>query len=174
MTFWEKHQDKFVELPWSGCWVWIAASQRKDYGAVYHEGRVRPAHIISWCEANGRKVPKGRVVRHTCDVKSCINPAHLLIGTQHDNLEDARERGTMAIGEKVGTSVLTSDEVAGIRFLYRSVPISQQALGRLYGVEQTTIGLIVRGVRWQHVATKEPILTDDLRARLIAEMEAAK
>ncbi|NIC05759.1 HNH endonuclease [Billgrantia bachuensis] len=59
------------------------------------EGRTIGAHRVAYCKANGLQLASidGLVVRHKCDNKSCVNPAHLEVGDHSDNIRDAIERG---------------------------------------------------------------------------------
>lgn len=94
-----------------------------------------------------------KVVRHTCDNPRCINPFHLILGTQHDNVHDAMERGRHIAGSRVGTSKLTEDVVAAIRAEY--VPYSKQhgsaAIARRLGVNQSSVSEAVRGVTYKEI-----------------------
>jgi hypothetical protein len=77
------------------CWPWMGAFYRDGYGMVAL-GQRRPgyAHRIAY-ELTTGSIPAGLVVRHKCDVPRCCNPDHLLLGTQADNLQDARDRGRL-------------------------------------------------------------------------------
>jgi hypothetical protein len=81
-----------------GCWPWMAARFQKGYGMFnagrFRDGRtdIRYAHRVVWEFVNG-PIPAGAVVRHSCDNPPCCNPAHLLIGTQADNVNDAKVQG---------------------------------------------------------------------------------
>ena len=76
----------------SGCHLWSGSRTSSGYGVIGDTSRTR-AHRLSWELANERRIPAGMVVRHTCDTPACINPRHLLIGTDLDNAWDAIERG---------------------------------------------------------------------------------
>ena len=86
--FWEK-----VVIT-DGCWEWIGAKTRRvsGYGAIRDErgGRVL-AHRFSYSYHIG-EIPKGFLVLHRCDNPLCVNPSHLFIGTQRDNMEDMRKK----------------------------------------------------------------------------------
>lgn len=78
----------------SGCWLF---SDRPDrYGQMADDsGRCGTAHRFSYRLHHG-PIAEGLVVRHKCDVKGCVNPEHLCLGTQEDNVRDMVERGRVA------------------------------------------------------------------------------
>ena len=71
----------------AGCWLWIGAKSDMGYGAVRLGKLVAKASRVSYEIAHG-PIPPGLVVRHTCDTPACVNPAHLVTGTQADNIRD--------------------------------------------------------------------------------------
>jgi hypothetical protein len=88
----ERFEKKYIPEPNSGCWLWLAQVSASGYGrfCVSKDGRAY-AHHFSYRTFKG-PIPKGMVVRHTCDIKTCVNPYHLLLGTEEENYEDARAR----------------------------------------------------------------------------------
>lgn len=79
------------------CWNWTG-KPNNGYGMIGDtSGKMIYAHRFSWELHNGSKVPSGLVVRHKCDNKMCVNPDHLEIGTQKDNIADMINRGRKAI-----------------------------------------------------------------------------
>lgn len=134
------------------CWEWTRGKGRGGYGSMnIGNGRIRPAHIVAWELANGRKVPKGLVVRHTCDNPPCTNPAHLLIGTHADNCADKMERNRHPKGSGIGNSKLTEEDIPVIRSLAAS-GAKHKEIAIQFGVSRSLIGLIVARKIWKHVA----------------------
>lgn len=117
-----------------------------------YEGKTRGAHRVAYCLARGITIDmiQGSVIRHTCDNPRCINPRHLLIGTQQDNIQDMVSRGRQrgAVGASNSMAKLTDNQVAEVRRMYvrNSKTHGTVALSKLYGVSQTGISSIVRGV----------------------------
>ena len=85
-------EAKSTLVPWSGCWLWNGGLNPSGYGVLGIIGRNQRAHRVSFEEFNG-KIPEGMQVLHRCDVKSCVNPAHLYAGTVQDNANDRVKRG---------------------------------------------------------------------------------
>lgn len=80
------------------CWIWTGASRDMRYGSIWLGGRHVPAHRIAWTLANGREVPHGLEVCHTCDNTRCVNPAHLWLGTRLENEQDKTQKGRRPTG----------------------------------------------------------------------------
>lgn len=92
-------EDRFFERispePNSGCWLWLGQCDRKGYGRIGLGGRHggnTGAHRLS-LKIAGVNVPDDLFVCHRCDVPCCVNPDHLFVGTQHDNLVDMVRKG---------------------------------------------------------------------------------
>ena len=91
-TFWSR-LDKSGD-----CWIWTGRARLNyGYGAVRRNGRTIGAHRLAYQLHHG-SIPAGMSVRHTCDNTACCNPAHLLLGSQSDNMKDAAVRGRMPRG----------------------------------------------------------------------------
>ena len=131
------------------CWLWRGRRNGRGYGNISIKGRTTNAHRAAYMLFVG-PVPKGMNVCHTCDNRICVNPNHLFIGTQHDNMQDAKRKGRTTLGEKNGRAKLTDSDV---RVIVRRIDIghSQCAIAQDFGVTYQTIGNIQRGVRWSHV-----------------------
>ena len=85
--FWSK-VDKSGE-----CWIWNGPKGGRNYGRVFINGRVRPAHQVAWELANGKPFPAGMLACHHCDNPPCVNPDHIFVGTNIDNVLDAIKKG---------------------------------------------------------------------------------
>src|ERR1700689_1935641 len=79
----------------NGCWIFTGCKNKRGYGKVSDYGsHLVYAHRVMFEHVNGVSTV-GRVVMHSCDTPSCVNPAHLSVGTQKDNLDDARRKGRL-------------------------------------------------------------------------------
>lgn len=139
------------------CWLWTAATAANDlvtgdgYGHIAYRGVHYGAHRLSY-EWHKGPIPKGMLVCHTCDVRRCVNPAHLFLGTMQDNIRDASTKGRMHPGEDNGQAKLTEDAVRTIRGEWTGRRGQVTALARRYGVCWATIHMVVLGETWRHVA----------------------
>lgn len=87
----ERHS---IPEPNSGCWLWTGAVYRHGYGVLHWDGKQTAAHRLAWTHVHG-PIPSGMVVMHKCDTPGCVNPSHLRVGSQKENLNDARAKGRM-------------------------------------------------------------------------------
>jgi hypothetical protein len=76
----------------NGCLLWTGYREKTGYGAMSVGGRFTKVHRVAWQLANG-DIPAGMKVCHSCDVRNCIEPTHLWLGTQADNIRDMYEKG---------------------------------------------------------------------------------
>ena len=137
-----------ARLDEAGCWVWAGARDAHGYGMLSINNNTRRAHRVAY-EAFCEEIPQGMVICHSCDNPSCINPAHLRVGTQADNVADREARGRRDVkGEQIGTAKLVEADVLNIR----SSELSGVALAKQYDVHPTTISLIKSRKTWSHVA----------------------
>ncbi len=134
--FWEK-----VEKAGPGdCWLWTAFTSL-GYGRIGFKGKTKLAHHVGWFLAYGAWPS---YLLHSCDVRACVNPAHLREGTQQQNMDDRRDRGRTY-------SKLNPDQVREIRRLLLT-GLSQRKIGSMFGVSQKPVTQISLGKTWRHVA----------------------
>lgn len=134
------------------CWLWQRFCDDFGYGHVYDPATKasRDAHVAAWELANG-PVPEGMLVRHLCNVPACVNPRHLALGTQADNMRDKVEHSRQQKGEECYNSKLTAAQVIEIRERYAAGGIAQTALAREYGTSSQNICAIIHRKAWTHV-----------------------
>jgi hypothetical protein len=131
----------------STCWLWTASCFKTGYGQFQKDGTMVSAHRMSFELFNG-PIPKGMMVMHSCDVKKCVNPKHLSLGTAKDNVADAISKKRMLVGEKNGQAKLTVGDVLAIRSANLS---SHTQLAAIFGVSRRLVGMIRRRERWVHL-----------------------
>lgn len=134
----------------SGCWEWMAKLTPKGYGAINDGLRRISSHRASWVLHRGA-IPPGLYVLHRCDNRRCVNPEHLFLGTQADNVADmcakGRHRATRGDARKQRT--LSSAQIPAIRDRLANGE-TLRAIAADYGVSLYTIHDIKRGKSWRH------------------------
>ena len=143
-TLLERFMAKVDVMP-CGCWEWTACKDGKGYGGINVGGRLRTAHRVSYELFRGSA--EGQQVLHECDRPTCVNPAHLFLGTHDDNMADKTKKGRHAHGEKHGRAKLTDVEVLKIR----AANATLQVLADQYGVHPSMIHRIRNGRAWTHL-----------------------
>ena len=141
--FWKR-----VQQDTSGCWLWIGSISHNGYGQLWIARRKVMAHRHSW-EWHFGPIQSGKMICHKCDVRNCVNPDHLFIGTALENNRDCLRKGRAAIGSKNGQSKLTEDKVRRIKALPPNSNLWRVA--ELLGVNRSTIERVLRGDTWSHV-----------------------
>lgn len=91
-------EDRFFKYvhpePNTGCWLWGGAAWKSGYGMLGVSGKLKKATHV-YLQLAGRPLPEGMLACHSCDFPPCVNPDHLFIGTQQDNLDDASAKGRL-------------------------------------------------------------------------------
>jgi len=141
----QRFNEKWFPEPFSGCWLWTAATSPIGYGE-FRLKRMIPAHRAAWILFKG-PIPNEMDVLHKCDVRSCVNPDHLFLGTHQENMKDRDAKGRKAIGEKNGKSKVTRAQVLEIR----SSPETIKKLASRFNLGISTVGHIKNRTRWNWV-----------------------
>ena len=137
------------------CWNWLASKKPAGYGQVQSpEKRVDYSHRVAFNLIRGR-IPPGMFICHSCDNRACVNPYHLFLGTQRDNVRDAMSKNRLVnppvhFGESNCRNTFSEQEIRKIRELYRN-GMSQHAIARLFGRHQGSISNIVLNKTWKYI-----------------------
>lgn len=141
------------------CWEWTAALSEHGYGHfnLWRNGKTvnLKAHRVAWQIVRG-PIPDGLFACHSCDNPRCVNPKHLFLGTQDDNMADMARKGRnldhrpRVKGEGHPLHKLSSDDVAEIRRVYAAGGVTQRELGKRFGVSQARVQMIVTGKGWRY------------------------
>lgn len=131
-----------------GCWVCTSHiwKNKKGYLRIERDGLTTTMSRYMYTKYVG-DIPKGKIIRHTCDNPTCINPSHLLVGTYQDNSQDCISRNRICKGESSPFSKLNR---GNIRYILDSQKGARE-LGRLFKVAHTTIIRIRQNKKWKHI-----------------------
>lgn len=146
MTLLERLLSKIKVLE-SGCWQYTGGINTAGYGNIWDNGKTRGAHIVAYELLVGPVHPIGINVCHNCDNKWCINPEHLFLGTQLDNIHDMIVKGRDGFrGTRNGRALLDLEKVNEIKNLLGV--LTQEQIADQYGVSEATISAISTGRNW--------------------------
>lgn len=146
IRFWSKVDRRGPD----DCWNWLG-SKHQGYGYFRSAPReMTLAHRFSYAQTNG-DIPEGMVICHHCDNPSCVNPSHLFCGTQADNIADCKAKNRVSrkppcMGSAHKLAKLTEQQAIEI---YRATG-TQGEIAKRFGVTQTKVSKIKRGVSWYH------------------------
>lgn len=126
------------------CWLWVGASHKAGYGALTSAGINCTAHRVSWELHNGR-IPEGLQVLHKCEVRNCVKPEHLFLGTQKANIHDMLQKGRHRTQSKLKVA-----QVIEIRRRLKCGDI-QRVIARKFNIAQSTVSQIASAKTWRHV-----------------------
>lgn len=135
-----------------GCWRWTAGKFTSGYAQFRIGTGKHRAHRLMYDLAVG-EIPDGLCVCHHCDVRACVNPTHLFVGSHRDNAQDRESKGRGVCnlrpqrGENNGSAKLTRAEVRRLRILH-SGGRSYETLADFFEISKSQVGNIVRGDSW--------------------------
>ena len=133
----------------NGCIIWTGKLDKDGYGSRGSRYGERRAHRHAYHLKHG-PIPKGSVVRHTCDNPKCCNPDHLILGSHVDNIQDKVIRDRQAKGARIARAKLTEEMVLEIRRLHAS-GVKQMEIANMFPVTQSSVSLIVLRKQWTHI-----------------------
>ena len=142
----------------AGCWLWQGARSSKGYGSVRYSGRAIGAHRLSWLLHKG-PIPDGLHVLHSCDTPACLNPEHLFLGSNQDNVTDKIAKGRLRVPSGA-EHYMRRLPVGHPRPERRKLDEAQKACARflsVFGAQQRDIGAwlgVSQAVIWR-IVTKE-------------------
>jgi len=147
MTLQDRLMARIERIPESGCWIWLGCvDTAKGYGFIgsgMEAPKVLKTHRASWLLFRG-EIPEGLQVLHHCDVTCCVNPYHLFLGTNQDNVDDKVRKG------RGGLAKITPEEVEKVRSLCLS-GLPQRDVADMFGISQTQVSRITLKKRWKHI-----------------------
>lgn len=160
----ERFLEKFKIDYETGCWVWIASTDSFGYGRIgfYENSKCvnKGAHVVSYILFKSANIG-GKNVCHTCDNPPCVNPEHLFLGTQQDNVNDMRKKGrafypgaktpACVKGELNNNSKLTVSEVKEIRHKRNIQKIKLKFLAKEYNISLSHVSCIARTKNWRYL-----------------------
>lgn len=159
----ESFDDKYEIVEEIDCWVWIASILKMGYGCIRWDNKTHYAHRISYEIHNG-EIPEGMHVLHKCDNRFCVNPDHLFLGNNQDNINDSVNKGRRKgitrnrpsglkynLTKKHKLSALnkmkiTEDDINNIREEYSKGNTTHIKLANKYNVSDTCIYRIVNNL----------------------------
>lgn len=149
-TLYERWVRRVSPEPNTGCWLWTGGVNVWGYGMISLGGKAdgsSSAHRVSYMLHKGD--PRDLLVLHSCDNRLCVNPEHLFLGTQRDNIRDMINKGRRydQRGEKGPSARLTVGDILDIRS--KRLPAAKFA--QIYGVSPQNICDIQKRRTWEHV-----------------------
>jgi hypothetical protein len=135
----------------SGCWVRTSSLMPKGYSTIKLNGKTRYAHRISYEHFVG-PIPDGMCICHSCDNPSCVNPQHLFLGTQKDNLADMTNKGRRngPRGRNHPRATITGQIAAKIKE-YRQLGYTYREIAAICGTTLKVVQDVSTGRTWKEV-----------------------
>lgn len=146
----QRFENKIAYEPNTGCWLWTGSLSYKGYGRFNVDGINNSAHRVSYQLFKG-SIPDGLHIIHSCDVRCCVNPDHLSVGTNYDNVQDRVSKGRSAMnkGESHPNCKLTEMSVRII--IEASLHFKRSLIASYFHVTTEQIGNIINRKSWTHL-----------------------
>jgi hypothetical protein len=133
----------------NGCWLWKEKLDR-GYGKFRIGSFLYPAHRFSYWIY--RENPGDLYVCHKCDIKNCVNPEHLFLGTAQDNINDAINKKIFACGERKKNAKLSDEIVKSILKLHSEGKYTRKQLATLFNQGYSSVVDVIAGKSWKHIS----------------------
>lgn len=139
------------------CWIWKGSSRNKSslYGSIRKGNLTYAAHRVSFAIFH-RKSPDGLHVCHKCDNPRCVNPDHLFMGTDKDNMQDASLKGRLITGNNHPRAKIDESKALEIFRMWTPRKNGTKSLSKKLGISRQIIGSIINGYRWRRVTGMAP------------------
>jgi len=160
-AFQRRFDALYEPVPWSGCWIWMGSTNNRGYGWISVRGP-QLAHRVSYMARHGTDL-SGKVAMHICDTPACVNPDHIVAGTQMDNMRDMAAKGRNRTPRQRAKSPggyrtkggrvrkplpITDADAMRIAARVRHGE-AQHKIGAEYGITQQQVSLLISGKHWQ-------------------------
>ena len=164
--FWQK--INFPNDHINECWEWTACIHKvKGYGRFGVDGRIVDSHVFSYIIHFGDR--NGLYVLHKCNNRSCVNPNHLYLGTQLDNMKDRRNANHYysQVGSKNPNSKLNEDKVKEmLTKIWNNEFATIKEVANYYGVSRECIYPILSGRKWTQITSQLVIPLQQIRMKI--------
>ena len=97
----------------SADWMWLAGRSTDGYGSFSQYGRQVRAHRLMWKLVHGQSIPVGQDIMHSCDIRTCVDPAHLQVGSRGENVRDCARKGRLRNGNSYKTDCKRGHSLSG-------------------------------------------------------------
>jgi hypothetical protein len=161
LTLREKFLAKVCRDAASGCWLWRGMVTSDGYGVAFIAGKRQAAHRAAWmlfCNP----IPLGMAICHKCDVRACVNPDHLFVGTAADNAQDRVNKDRTPRGERHFGHKLTAEQVGRIRIMLAEDRMFLSEIASQFGVSPGTIHGIKKGRTWREVEARPSVNAEQI------------
>ena len=144
----ERFLSKVLIAPFQECWTWLGGLSG-GYGHFWNGSKRIMAHRFSY-EKYVRKLIDGEQALHHCDNRSCVNPNHLFVGTNLDNVRDKVKKGRQTRGEKSNRGTLKATDIPTIRYM-KAQGYTNAMVSEIFKISSGTVSKIANKQIWKHI-----------------------
>ena len=151
--FWSKVDKTPGYGPDGDCWFWAGAKNDGGYGKITANGRrAYRAHRLSYELVHG-PIPEGQCVLHRCDIRACVRPEHLFLGTVADNNKDTAHKGRIRGGQGKGSAhpkAVINERIVEMIWSLQQQGLNPTSIAQTLKLNRSTVKNIVYGGYWSH------------------------